>query len=274
MGAAGGCEAVRVAVGAVGATLFGLISVLPTKVTPSSMTSLAPRMSPKSSDLALISILSLAMMLPFILPRTMTVPTLTLPLTMAESPRCRVPSAWISPSSLPSKVSSPANLRLPLISTSELRTFLTELLVLIAGSITRAAFKRDQGRSKSEASRRVNREACFFVSVRGPSTVQHLHRLFRVGHAEHEQPLAGIGWGGAVGVFDVHPGVRQPVANARQRTGLVVASDHQHLVFNDERPVVLEQEQRLARVAHDDSDDAMIDRVAGRDRVDVDFGGA
>src|SRR5438067_8807744 len=38
-----------------GATLFGFTSVLPTKVTPSSMTSLEARMSPKTSALDLIS---------------------------------------------------------------------------------------------------------------------------------------------------------------------------------------------------------------------------
>src|ERR1044071_2204215 len=55
-----------------GETLLGLTSVLPTKVTPSSITSLVARMSPNSSVLALISIFSLALMLPLILPRTTT----------------------------------------------------------------------------------------------------------------------------------------------------------------------------------------------------------
>src|ERR1051326_8268435 len=50
----------------VGETLFGLTSLLPTKVTPSSMTSLAARISPNSSVLALMSILSLAITLPVI----------------------------------------------------------------------------------------------------------------------------------------------------------------------------------------------------------------
>src|SRR5277367_3303667 len=42
-------------VGTVGATLFGLTSVLPTKVTPSSMASFVARISPNTSALALIS---------------------------------------------------------------------------------------------------------------------------------------------------------------------------------------------------------------------------
>src|SRR5438445_245071 len=47
--------------GAVGVTLLGLTSVLPTKVTPSSMTSFGERMSPNNSVLDLISIFSRAM---------------------------------------------------------------------------------------------------------------------------------------------------------------------------------------------------------------------
>src|ERR1700728_260017 len=100
--------------GAVGATLLGLTSVLPTKDTPSSMTSFVARMSPNSSVLVLISIFSLALMLPLILPRTTAHWALMLPLMTAVSPRVSTPSVWISPSSLPSKVSSPENLRLPL----------------------------------------------------------------------------------------------------------------------------------------------------------------
>ena len=95
-----------------------------------SMTSLEARMSPKTSALDLISILSLAVTLPLILPRTTTEFTLRLPLTAPVSPRWRRPSELISPSSLPSMVNSPENLRLPLISTSELKTFFAELGVL------------------------------------------------------------------------------------------------------------------------------------------------
>src|SRR5438132_1638416 len=109
--------------GAVGETLLGLTSVLPTNVTPSSMASLAARMSPNNSVLALMSILSLAVMLPLTLPRATTLAALMLPLTTAPSPRFKVPSVWISPSSFPSKVSSPENLMFPLISTSEFNTF-------------------------------------------------------------------------------------------------------------------------------------------------------
>src|SRR5437867_12376537 len=72
---------------AVGATLLGLTSVLPTKVTPSSMTSLVARMSPNNSALDLISILSLATILPLILPRITTALALTLPLTTPLSPK-------------------------------------------------------------------------------------------------------------------------------------------------------------------------------------------
>src|SRR5438034_7559958 len=117
--------------GAVGETLFGLTSVLPTNVTPSSMASLAERMSPNNSVFALMSIFSLAVMLPLILPRTTTLVALMLPLMTAPSPRFRVPSVWISPSSLPSKVNSPANFRLPLISTSECNTFFDALPVVL-----------------------------------------------------------------------------------------------------------------------------------------------
>src|SRR6185436_7989605 len=73
--------------GAVGETLFGLTSVFPTNVTPSSTASLAERMSPNNSVFALISIFSLAVMLPLILPRTTTLAALMLPLMIAPSPR-------------------------------------------------------------------------------------------------------------------------------------------------------------------------------------------
>src|SRR5208337_4753966 len=87
-----------------GATLLGFTSLLPTKVTPSSMISFADRTSPNSSVRALRSILSLAVTLPLILPRTTADWTLMLTLVTASSPRLRVPSEWMSPSSLPSKV--------------------------------------------------------------------------------------------------------------------------------------------------------------------------
>src|ERR1022692_1000548 len=115
---------------AVGDTLLGLTSDLPTNVTPSSTASFEARMSPNISVLALISIFSLAVMLPLTLPRTTTDWALMLPLMTALSPRFNSPSVWISPSSFPSNVSSPENLRLPLISTSEFNTFF-ELLVTV-----------------------------------------------------------------------------------------------------------------------------------------------
>src|SRR6267143_5814286 len=110
-----------------GATLLGFTSVFPTNVTPSSMTSFEERTSPKSSVLALSSILSLATTFPVTLPRTTTEPALMLPLITALSPRLSVPSEAISPSSFPSKVSSPVNRTLPLISTSEFKTFFVGL---------------------------------------------------------------------------------------------------------------------------------------------------
>src|SRR5262245_57501590 len=121
--------------GAVGETLLGLTSVLPTNVTPSSITSLEERISPNSSVLALSSILSFAVTLPVTLPRTTTVLALMLPLITALSPRVKVPSDVISPSSLPSNVSSPANFTFPLISTSEFKTFLALPDVVIGCSI-------------------------------------------------------------------------------------------------------------------------------------------
>src|SRR5580765_5237235 len=77
---------------AVGDTLFGLTSVFPTNVTPSSIASRAERMSPNNSVFALMSIFSLAVILPLILPRTTTLVALMLPLMTAPSPRFRVPS--------------------------------------------------------------------------------------------------------------------------------------------------------------------------------------
>ena len=58
--------------GALGDTLFGLTSILPTKVVPSSITSLAARISPNNSVRALISTFSLALIFPLILPRATT----------------------------------------------------------------------------------------------------------------------------------------------------------------------------------------------------------
>src|SRR5262245_13147927 len=150
-GSANGTEGGRWPI--VGATLLGLTSVLPTKVTPSSITSLEARISPKTSALVLISILSLATTLPLSLPRTTTVVALTLPLSTAVSPRFRVPSELISPSSFPSKVSSPANLTLPLISTSEFSTFLADPVVFIgcSMSVVRLLFLQSLRVSKGEA---------------------------------------------------------------------------------------------------------------------------
>src|SRR5579863_5425594 len=115
----------------VGATLFGLTSVRPTNVTPSSTTSFAARMSPNSSALVLISIFSLAEMLPVTLPRTTTDCALMFPFTTALSPSVRTPYELISPSSFPSNASSPANFRLPLISTSEASVFFDVLVVFM-----------------------------------------------------------------------------------------------------------------------------------------------
>src|SRR6266478_282437 len=117
--------------GGVGATLFGLTSLLPTNVTPSSITSLGVRISPNNSVLVLMSIFSLATMLPLIFPRTTTMLTLMFPFTTALSPRLRLPSELISPSSFPSKVISPENLSVPLISTSEFSAFLELFGVLL-----------------------------------------------------------------------------------------------------------------------------------------------
>src|SRR5207245_6746123 len=86
--------------GAMGATLLGLTSVLPTKVTPSSIASLGARTSPNNSVLSLMSTLFLAMTLPLTLPRIVTQATVILPLTTALSPRLRLPSELMSPSSL------------------------------------------------------------------------------------------------------------------------------------------------------------------------------
>src|SRR5215203_4715456 len=72
----GGRSPARGAGAGVGAALFGFTSVLPTNVTPSSITSLADLMSPNSSAFALISILSFAVMFPLTLPRTTTELTL------------------------------------------------------------------------------------------------------------------------------------------------------------------------------------------------------
>ena len=84
---------------------------LPTKVTPSSITSLAARTSPNNSVLAFSSILSFAMTFPVIFPRTTTEPISMVPLILALSPRFIIPSELISPSTLPSNVNSPANLK-------------------------------------------------------------------------------------------------------------------------------------------------------------------
>src|SRR5437867_727492 len=114
----------RGAGGVRGAALLGFTSVLPTKVTPSSITSLGARTSPNNSVLVLMSTFSFAMTLPLILPRITTDATVMFPLITALSPRWRLPSELMSPSNFPSNVKSPLNFRLPLSSTSEFRTFL------------------------------------------------------------------------------------------------------------------------------------------------------
>src|SRR5437667_311402 len=73
----------------------------------------------------------------------------------------RAPSVWISPSSLPSKVNSPANFRLPLISTSEFNTFFDALPVVLIFSPSVSVVKV-QRRSTRTWTRR--QKVCFQVA--------------------------------------------------------------------------------------------------------------
>ena len=107
---------------AVGATLSGLISLLPTKVTPSSIESRGARMSPKSLCLGLDVDLFLGDDVPGDFAAHHYVADVQVALHDRVITEVKRPSVLISPSSLPSNVSSPENRRVPLSSTSELRT--------------------------------------------------------------------------------------------------------------------------------------------------------
>ncbi len=97
---------------------------LPTKMAPASMETVAALMSPMSSAFAFSSTLSVTVMLPWTFPYTTTERVWTSALMRAFSPTVSDPSEWISPSMRPSTTRSLVNLTFPLISTSELRTFL------------------------------------------------------------------------------------------------------------------------------------------------------
>jgi len=53
--------------------------------------------------------------------------------------------------------------------------------------------------------------------------------------------------------------------------GFVAAIDHQYVVLNDERAVFFKNVQSSAVIIYDETNDAVIDGIAGCDRVDIDF---
>ena len=113
--------------------------------------------------------------------------------------------------------------------------------------------------------------ACAEPLERG-SGIQDLEGLPRVGGAQDQQPFFGFGRSCAVAILNIYTCFRQPVSEAGERSWFVISLDHQDLGLDYQRPMLLEEQQRFARVADDHPNNAMIDRVARRDGINIDFG--
>ena len=67
------------------------------------------------------------------------------------------------------------------------------------------------------------------------------------------------------------PGLREAIRDGRERAGLVVALDHENIVFERENTAFTKDHERLGRIAHHHPNDGVIDRIGGGERVDIDF---
>src|ERR1700722_4875398 len=104
------------------------------------------------------------------------------------------------------------------------------------------------------------------------SAIKEFHRLPGVGNAQDQQTFFGIRRRGAVGVFDVDLAAGQLVRQFGQGARFVVSGDHQNIIFHYQRAVFFKDEQGLGRIAQDHAHYDMIDSVAARDGIDIDFG--
>ena len=103
--------------------------------------------------------------------------------------------------------------------------------------------------------------------------VQRAERFFDIrGSQNHEAGLRFRG-AGEVGVLDVDARLGQPFGDRGERAGFVVAFDHQDVVLESEHAPFAEDHEGLGRVAHDHTDDGVIDRVGGGEGVNVDLRG-
>ena len=62
------------------------------------------------------------------------------------------------------------------------------------------------------------------------------------------------------------------MSHASEFAGFVAAIDHQHVIFDNECAVFFEDMEGFAIIADNETDDAVVHGVAGRDGVNVNFG--
>src|SRR5207249_8161592 len=81
--------------------------------------------------------------------------------------------------------------------------------------------------------------SALYFAARAELTVQCLETLLRIGSSYDQDSLFGMRTGRAVGVFDIHFGSRETASDFGQRPRLIIALDHQHFCFHDERAMFL-----------------------------------
>ena len=103
--------------------------------------------------------------------------------------------------------------------------------------------------------------------------VQRAERFFHVRRSQNHEPGWRFRCAGEVGVLDVDARLGQPFGDRGERAGFVVAFDHQDIVLESEHAPFAQDHEGLGRVAHDHTDDGVIDRVGGGEGVYVDLRG-
>lgn len=90
-------------------------------------------------------------------------------------------------------------------------------------------------------------------------------------HTKDQQPFFCHGHRGEVGILDIDLCRRECAGDAGESARTVVVLDHQNLILDDQGPVGLKDGDSAAGVAHDHSDDGMIDRVGNGQSIDIDL---
>jgi hypothetical protein len=103
--------------------------------------------------------------------------------------------------------------------------------------------------------------------------VQCAERFFDVRGSQNHEPGLRFRGAGEVGVLDVDARLGQPFGDRSQRSGFVVALDHQNIVLESEHAPLPEDHEGLGRIAYDHPDDGVIDCVGSGKGVNVDLRG-